>query len=262
MSVPSGDQLRPLLTAGQANPLAIRYAPTASLGVPKKSGRSANAETLVLCGKLMSKDTVDVSLESVARFSKSGIENLSVMRTDDRASVIPASSSAFASRVQQLVVLDDIPLTAPLGWSPFTTKARAPVASWLTLPWGGPRLVVLPAFHTAAESSFKSQGVQNGDDLFMSAMLLEACGAKTILISRWRTGGRVSYDLVEQFLVQLAEKPAAKAWRQAIMEVGSKSIDVDEEPRVRKDPKVEPPIANHPFFWGAFMLIDRGEIAE
>jgi len=261
MSVPAGDQLRPLLTAGQT-PLAIRYAPTASLGVPQKSGRSPNAETLVLCGKFMSRDTSDVALEAVSRFSKSGIENLAVMRVDDRTSAIPASSSAFASRVQQLVVLDDIPMAPPLGWSPFTTKARTPVASWLTLPWGGPRLVVLPAFHTAAESSFRGNALQNGDDLFMSAMLLEACGAKTVLMSRWRTGGRVSYDLVEQFLVQLADKPAAQAWRQAIMEVGSNPINVDEEPRVRKDPNEEIPIANHPFFWGAFMLIDRGEIAD
>jgi CHAT domain-containing protein len=121
--------------------------------------------------------------------------------------------------------------------------------------------VVLPAFHTAAENSLKS-GLQNGDDLFLSAMLLEACGANTILISRWRTGGRVSYDLVEQFLLQLAEKPASEAWRQAIMEVGSQPIDLDAEPRVRKDINVDVPIANHPFFWGAFMLIDRGEKAE
>ena len=261
MSVPSGDQNRPLLTAGQT-PLSIRYAPMASLGIPQKSSRSANAETLVLCGKLMSKDAPDVALEAVGRFTNAGIKNLSVLRVDDRTALIPASSSAFASRVLQLVVLDDIPMAPPLAWSPFTTKARMPVASWLTLPWGGPRLVVLPAFHTSAESSFKQQGVQDGDDLFMLAMLLEACGTKTILLSRWRTGGRVSYDLVEQFLVQLAEQPAPIAWRQAIMEVGSNPINLDEEPRVRKDPNVETPIANHPFFWGAFMLIDRGEMGE
>jgi hypothetical protein len=258
LSVPSGDQLRPLLTAGQT-PLVIRYAPMASLGIPQPSSRGGNAETLVLCGRFMSRDTPDVALEAVSRFTQAGIKNLTVMRADDRTSPLPASPSAFASQVQQLVVLDDIPLAPPLGWSPFTTKARAPVASWLTLPWGGPRLVVLPAFHTSAESSFRAQGVQNGDDLFLSAMLLKACGANTILISRWRTGGRVSYDLVEQFLLQLAEKPAAESWRQAVMEVGSNPINLEEEPRVRKSPNVEPPIANHPFFWGAFMLLDRGE---
>ena len=262
MSVPLGDQFRPLLTAGQA-PLVIRYAPTASLGVPKdKSGRSVNAETLILCGKLVTRDTLDISLEAVHRFTQSGIKNLTVMQADDKISPIPVRASVFSSQIQQLVVLDDIPLTPPLAWSPFShdrTKGANSVATWLTLPWGGPRLVVLPGFHTSAEDSFKRPGVQNGDDLFLSSMLLQACGARTILISRWRTGGRVSYDLTEQFLLRLSEKPAAEAWRQAIMEVGSTPIKLDEEPRVRKEPVDEPPIANHPFFWGAFMLIDRGE---
>ena len=261
MTVQSGDQLRPLLTAGES-PLTIRYAPTASLGVPLKSQRGANTETLVLCGKLMANGSVDASLEAVGRFTQSGVRNLSIVRMDERNAPLPASASAFASQVQQLVVLDEVPLMPPLGWSPFTVKERTPLASWLTLPWGGPRLMVLPAFHTSAENAFRTPGVQNGDDLFLSAMLLEACGAKTILISRWRTGGRVSYDLTEQFLVQLTEKPAAEAWRQAILEVGSNPINLEEEPRVRKEPNVEPPIANHPFFWGAFMLIDRGEKGE
>ena len=265
MSVPSGEQLRPLLTAGRT-PLVIRYAPTASLGMPHPTGRSLNAETLVLCGKLLSRDSMEISLEAVNRFAQSGVNNLAVMKADDKISPIPASASAFASQIQQLVVLDDIdPKGSPLGWSPFShdrTKTRNPVASWLTLPWGGPRLVVLPGFHTLAENSLRPPGLQNGDDLFLSSMLLQACGAKTVLISRWRTGGRVSYDLTEQFLLQLSEKPAAEAWRQAILEVGGKPINLAEEPRVRKDPNVDPPIANHPFFWGAFMLIDRGEKSE
>jgi len=267
MSVDVGGQYRPLLTAGQT-PLVIRYAPMASLGVPNRQlGRRVNAETLVVSGKLMSRDSADVSLEAVNRLTRSGIRNLAVMQTDERTSPLPASASAFASQIQQLVVLDDIPLSPPLAWTPFShdrARARNPVATWQTLPWGGPSLVVLPAFHTPAESALRNV-VANGDDLFLSAMLLQACGARTILISRWRTGGRVSYDLTEQFLLRLAERPAAMAWRQAIMEVGSNPLNLDEEPRVRKDtrdPDAQPPIANHPFFWGAFMLIDRGESME
>ena len=260
-----GGQYRPLLTAGQT-PLVIRYAPMASLGVPNRQlRRGANAETLVVCGRLMSRDSVDVSLEAAHRFTQSGVRNLAVMQANERESPLPASASAFASQVQQLVVLDTIdPRGVPFGWTPFShdrARARNPVATWLTLPWGGPSLVVLPGFQTPAESALRN-APGNGDDLFLSSMLLQACGAQTILISRWRTGGRVSYDLTEQFLLQLAERPAAAAWRQAIMEVGSNPINLDEEPRVRndsRDPDAEPPIANHPFFWGAFMLIDRGE---
>jgi hypothetical protein len=35
-----------------------------------------------------------------------------------------------------------------------------------------------------------------------------------------------------------------------------------EEPRVRAEAGAEPPLANHPFFWGAFLLIDCGEVPE
>jgi len=268
MSVQSAEgQYRPLLRAGQT-PLTIRYAPMASLGVTSNpQGRGVNAETLVLSGKLISRDSPDVALEAVNRFTHAGVRNIALMRADEKTSPLPSSASAFASQVQQLVVLDEIdPRGVPLGWSPFShdrTKARNPVASWLMLPWGGPKLVVMPGFRTSAEHSLKQQGLQHGDDLFLSSMLLQACGARTILLSRWRTGGRVSYDLTEQFLLQLADKPAAEAWRQAILEVGTSVLNMGEEPRVRKEAGGgDDPIANHPFFWGAFMLIDRGEKQE
>ena len=263
MSIDLGGQFRPLLTAGET-PLTIRYAPTASLGVPNKQlQRKVNAETLVVSGKFMSRDSIDISLEAVNRYMQSGVQNLSVMQADEKISPLPSSASAFASQIQQLVVLNEIPLSPPLAWSPFGhDRTRAPVQTWLTLPWGGPSLVVLPAFHTPAESALRGNVLSNGDDLFLASMLLQACGAKTVLLSRWRTGGRVSYDLTEQFLLRLSDKPATAAWRQAVMEVGGNPINLDEEPRVRNEAKEKdaaPPIANHPFFWGAFMLIDRGE---
>lgn len=275
-----GDELRPLITAG-TDPLRIRYAPTASLGVPLKTGgRSATASTLVLHGKFFSKDEPSVALSALDRFSAAGIQNLIPMpalTSDDGYRDLPGSASAFASQIQQLVVLDDIPMpqnAQALGWSPFTadkTKLKNPVASWLNLPWGGPQLVVLPGFHTPAESSLKAAGrgqvrmAPNGDDLFLSAMTLQACGAKTILISRWRTGGRASYDLTERFLKHCIDKPPVEAWQEAVFDVGGEPLVPAEEPRVRipqSEANAPPPSANHPFFWGAFMLIDRGEKPE
>jgi len=128
-------------------------------------------------------------------------------------------------------------------------------------------MLVLPGFHTPAESALKPSGtgpkaVPNGDDLFLSAMALEACGARTILISRWKTGGRASFDLVGAFLHNHATMPAAEAWRQAIINVGGEPLILEEEPRVRSTTGDAAPLANHPFFWGAFMLIDRGEHPE
>jgi tetratricopeptide (TPR) repeat protein len=271
MTVKVGTEYRPLIAAG-LEPLTIRYAPMASLGIPQKTGRSTTAETLAIHGKLVSKDSPTVALDAIDRYVKAGIQPLMPMSALSNEP-FPSSASAFATQIKQLLVLDDISIPSnaqPLAWSPFSgdkTKLRNPVSSWLTLPWGGPELIILPGFHTPAEFSLKSsrnssKPILNGEDLFLSAMALQACGAKTILISRWRTGGRASYDLVEEFLKNYSNMPSAESWRQAIMTVGGEVLHLDEDPRVRTETGVEPPMANHPFFWGAFMLIDCGDTPE
>ncbi len=272
LSVNVNGTLKPLLAAG-ADPLTIRYAPMASLGVPRKTARSAISETLVVYGQLTPRAPLTVVQDAIDRYATSGVPNLTLLPTlvsDPNYHDFPGSATAFASLLQQLVVLDDIPAPtgSPLNWSPFTGdrgKRNHSLASWLTLPWGGPQLVVLPGFHTPAEKALKlergSVQVPNGDDLFLSAMTLQACGANTILMSRWRSGGRASYDLVGAFLKNDQNMTAAAAWRKAVIDVGVNSLVLAEEPRVRSAAGDEPPMANHPFFWGAFLLIDSGEPA-
>ncbi|GHT22659.1 hypothetical protein FACS189419_05530 [Planctomycetales bacterium] len=281
LCVESGDnQFTPLLTAGK-EPLKVRYAPTASLAVPSKHGKRVNSETLVLLGKLKSseKSAEDV-LAAYDRFQQAGIKKLTAMAAVKQDSIkpkeLPASANVFASIVPNLVVLDDISRQAdeePLAWSPFPqdkAKKKNPVSSWLPLPYGGPQLIVMPAFHTVAETALKEKlsrkekaaglGAVPGDDLFLSSMLLESCGAETILLSRWKTGGRSALDLTEQFLKEYPEKSSAEAWRHAVLTVCSSPINVKEEPRIKIDSDVEPPFANHPFFWGGYLLISRGEL--
>ena len=273
MSVPVGNELRPMIAAGDA-PLTMRYAPTASLGVPVKSHRSQTADTLVVYGKLNTRDAPTVALDAVDRYTRAGVPRLVPMASipsEPSFREFPGSAGAFATQIKQLVVLDDVPASRtphPLDWSPFNgDKARQQntVATWLNLPWGGPQLVVMPGFHTPAENALRQpraaarQMDVNGDDLFFTSLALEACGAKTLLISRWKTGGRASYDLVGEFLLNYQTLPAAEAWRQAILTVGGNPLDPKEEPRVRIDPGEQAPSAAHPFFWGAFVLVDRGE---
>ena len=275
MCVGNANDLRPLLTAGNT-PITIRYAPMASLAVPTRAGRSITSETLVVHGKLFRGQDWSVALNAVDRYLKAGVPNLSLMpvsTSDPRYREMPSSAGAFATRVKQLVVLDDISFpsnSGPLDWSPFTNdrgRVGHSISSWLTLPWGGPQLLVLPGFHTPAETALKTprrsssttEMILPGDDLFLSAMVLQASGAKTILLTRWRVGGRTSYDLIGEFLLNHANNPATEAWRQAVMSVGGNTITLDEEPRVKAASGETPPIATHPFFWGAFLLIDRGE---
>ena len=44
-----------------------------------------------------------------------------------------------------------------------------------------------------------------GNEVFLSVCGLMANGARTMLLSRWRTGGQTSFDLVREFIQELAD---------------------------------------------------------
>ncbi|MGL6226481.1 MAG: CHAT domain-containing protein [Thermoguttaceae bacterium] len=248
-------KLRPLIAANNGT-ISVRYAPTASLGVPSGTGRLVGAETLVITGKMFSKDSPEKAVERLSEYQKK-LEGLIALPSGP----LPGNPAIFAIQLKQLLVLDDIPSgrKGPLDWSPYgSAKLRgAELASWLDLPWGGPSLVVLPGFHTPAETALKNGG--DGSELFYSLLTMQANGTKTILISRWKTGGRSMYDLIEAFLQNYTQFPASESWRKAIMSVAAKPLKLEEEPRLKLGKEEEPLRANHPFFWAGFMLVDRGE---
>lgn len=266
-------KLLPLISAGE-QPLTIRYAPTPSLAVPTGKGRPATLETVTVYGRVgPKKEDARTTLDAISRFAQGGLKLALIASdpADQRYAPLPASAAAYASQIRQLLVLDDIPQprAGPLDWSPFTqdkNRGTNSVVTWLQLPWGGPRLIVLPAFHTPAETALqvnKSQSnlLGNGDELFVSTMLLEACGAQTVLVSRWRSGGRTSLELVGDFLKEYPKAPANEAWRRAVLRVITEDLVPEDEPRIRLGTKKdEALLSNHPFFWASFLLVDRGEL--
>ena len=248
---------RPFLAVNDGK-WTLRYAPTASLGIPTKQGHGVNVETVVVAGKLFPKDDSQKSLTKAKEMNRE-IPNLSILPSQK----VPNKDTLFASQLKQLVVFGDIPTLGKIGslaWNPFGADAKlsSGIASWLELPWGGPRLIVLPGFHTHAESAIKTG---NGSEIFFSILAMQASGAHTILLSRWNQGGTTSYDLVGEFLRNYQEKPASKAWQDAVMSVASRSIKFDEEPRIKTVANEEPLKANHPFFWSGFLLVDQGELS-
>ncbi|MBI3838690.1 MAG: CHAT domain-containing protein [Planctomycetia bacterium] len=165
-----------------------------------------------------------------------------------------------------LIVLDDIkPGDGPYDWSPAQLDRGKPgsaLVSWFPLPWGGPEQIILPGFHTAAETGFR-KGSASGEDLFLSSCGLMSAGARTILISRWRPGGQTSFDLVREFAQELPHTSPAEAWQRSVQIAQSTPIEPEHEPRVKKTPSnTDSPKASHPFFWSAYMLVDSGVVPE
>ena len=236
----------------------VRYAPMASLALPLRHGRKENATTAVVLGKLYPRDEPEKSAASFEQL-KAGVTGAVAL-----SSSLPAPSPVYKSLFDGLIVLDDLNGTeSAFGWSPIPLdKARAAgsLANWFSLPWGGPDYVILPGYHTAAETGLKRDA--SGEDIFLSACGLMATGTRTILLSRWRTGGQTSLDLVREFTQELPYSTAADAWQRSVQLVRESPINPSAEPRVKPSPQSELTTAEHPFFWAGYMLLDSGSLPE
>ncbi len=253
-------------TDGQSQPLIarfrIRYAPTLSLATSHGPGRNPTGHTAVVVGKLYSHDE-----DSVAR---TAFDQLAAVVPGAVAlrSPPPAPSPIYGSLFPRLIVLDDLVFSEkdPYAWSPAPIdrgKTGGSLADWLLLPWGGPDVVILPGFHTTAEDALKRmhKGIP-GNDVFLSVCGLMANGARTVLLSRWRTGGQTSFDLVREFTQELPRTSPADAWQRAVLLTIGSRLNIEAEPRLKRTTADETPKADHPFFWAGYMLVDCGAAPE
>jgi hypothetical protein len=161
----------------------------------------------------------------------------------------------------RLIVLDDLDTRAAssLAWSPIPTdkgKFGTKLADWMTLPFGGPDQVVLPGFHTPAESGLKRGA--DGDEIFVTLCALMSTGTRTVLMTRWRTGGQTSIDLVREFVQELPRTAASNAWQRSVQLVMSSDIDPEREPRAKLSVTDDLLQAEHPLFWAGYLLADTG----
>ncbi len=236
----------------------IRYAPTASLAVPDGRPPATAGATGVVLGKLhpRGKDTA----------TQNAFEELAAELADTvpLPSPPPAPSSLYRVLFDRLIALDDIrpPTAGPYSWSPLQID-RAPAAgslqAWMDLPWGGPQTVILPGFHTAAENALKGAKISTvGRQLFLSACGLMSSGVKTIVFSRWRTGGRASFEMVREFAQELPHASPAQAWQRAALLTADSPLDVPAEPRIKRNIADGQTKSDHPFFWSGYLLIDSG----
>src|SRR5262249_8116950 len=196
--------------------LRVRYAPTAALAMPQRLGRKSSPDVGVALDKLYPSEAPE--------FSKFALDEISRVAPHAVALKNPliATSPLLGSVLDGLVVIDDIPsVPGPYEWMPLPLdkgKAGAGrLAAWMSLPWKATDEFSLPGFHTPAENSLKTSGgaasAATGNDLFQAVTGLMATGARTVLISRWRTGGQTTIDLVREFVQELPFTTADEAWQ-------------------------------------------------
>lgn len=247
-------QLRPLIAR-----FRIRYAPTLSLAVPHGRGLNPAAETAVVLGRLFPRDG-----DSVAQAAFDDLARVVPRSVALPKSPLPAPSALYASLIDHLIVLDDVQLEVPdpYGWAPIPIDRGKPgntLSDWLALPWRGPAVVILPGYHTAAERALKGvRPAAAGNEMFLAVCGLMSSGARTLLISRWRSAGQTSFDFVREFTQELPHTAPADAFQRAVLVVADSRLNLDAEPRIKQASVAEPPKATHPFFWSPYMLVDSG----
>jgi hypothetical protein len=181
---------------------------------------------------------------------------------------LAAAAPLVTSTLDGLIVFDErqLDLGAPFDWQ-LLPRSRAQsggrIDELLSLPFGGPQRIVLASASTEAESGLKGlrrhKGIRPGSELFLATMSLIARGAETVLVSRWRTGGRTNLQLVREFVQELPHVPAAEAWQRSILVTRTTQLEPAHEPRLKQPDVVgEAPNAEHPFFWAGYLLVDRG----
>ncbi len=250
LTVKTDDGLQPLIERYN-----LRYAPTVGLAVSSTPPRPA-LNTVIAPGRLYPRESESVARE-VAAAMREAVPGTVVL-----ANALPVAASLYSILFDRLVVLDDIPIPQgnPYGWPPVPLvrgKPGSTLGSWLPLPSGGPRTVVLPGYHTAAENALKTTGTAPGLEVFLSLCGLRQNGARTVLLSRWRTGGLNAFQFTAEFVEGLENAPPAQTFRETVRRMREKNFDVAFEPRVRKAKEKEAK-ADHPFFWAAYMLVDPG----
>ena len=254
----------PVTVDGEQEPLGtqvqIRYAPLVSLAVGDPRPRRAGGNTAVVLGKLiLSGDAA----QATAAFDEIGKVVPGAVALHNP---LPKDLPAYATLFDGLIVLNEVATSEeePYEWSPLPhdQKGSATISNWFPLPFGGPDFVIMPSFHTAAERALKKQNGDPGNEVFLSICALMANGTRTVLLSRWRTGGQSSVDLVREFVQELPHASTADAWQRALLLVSKDTLNAAGEPRLRLTAQEEAPTADHPFFWAGYLLADTGTLPQ
>lgn len=204
--------------------------------------------------------------EQIVEDMKSVVEGALVLE-----SPLPAPSTLLASQVEQLLVLAEAEIdpAEPYAFSPLPldrSDAYGSLGGWLQLPLPDCDRIVLGGVRTVAETGLKARGrgrkkdvtPRIGRELFHVSCSLLAGGANSLLLSRWQTSGKTHRDLLREYTLEVPHVAANQAWRRSVALARRTVLDPLQEPRLKRTSGETVTVAEHPFLWSGYLLVDTG----
>jgi hypothetical protein len=251
-----------------ADRFAIRYGPTAALAISNPRDLRRTQHTGIVANELKT-GANDADTEALVVDLEKAV--FGPVRLPAQ---LPVPANFLLPLLDTLVMLDDVdPARATTMSAMLLPRGRGSTPDALegafALPYGGPQHVVVAGFTTAAEQGPKAsrrnaaREVRPGGEVFQTLCGMMATGARTILLSRWRTAGRTNLDLVREYVRELPQLPATDAWQRARLLAREAPLDARNEPRLKGlEESGEVLTAAHPFFWAGYLLVDTSPRPE
>jgi tetratricopeptide (TPR) repeat protein len=232
----------------------MRYSPTLGLAVQPQRPSRPWRRTAFFTGNLS--DTVKPEIAAAA-FAQLHQAFPAIVDFPERLDI---PSAWFGSTCDEFVVwtqLGRLPKGGPFALTP-VIKDRASngsnLASWLSLPWRGAEHLILPTFESEAANGVK--GKPDGDELFLLTTGLMASGSRTILLSRWTTGGKSTLDFTTDYWQLARDQSPVVAYQEALRKTQDRPVEFAMEPRIASSKEPLEGKATHPVFWAGYMLFD------
>ena len=242
------ESLSPLISK-----VRVRMAPTLGLIQLDDRKHHRNSINAVVMGSLFPRADSEMEASEQTRIRKALPDSLAFRQQ------LPLSSSFLSTVCDRVVVMADIDERGrgAYAWSPMQLdkgKAGSQLSTWFALPWGRTEQIVLPGYHTPAESALKRGGA--GNEIFLSVLGMMSTGTRTVAMSRWRTGGQANHDLIRELVLELPHTSPSEALQRSIHLVRRNNLEPEFEPRLRSVKDDVSLSADHPLFWANMMLVD------
>jgi tetratricopeptide (TPR) repeat protein len=161
-----------------------------------------------------------------------------------------------ATQLDQVLVWNEIQVgkTPTLDVAPMQVSTTTPLRNWMLLPWRAPDEFLFPAFQSDAGNGLR--GKKKGTDLFLFSLGMMGSGTRSLLLSRWRTGGTNSLTFSKYYLERQLTMSNAQAFRESLIAARKLELNYTTEPQIRT--KKDDPVLNaqHPYFWSGYLRIE------